>query len=196
MGAERKCSGRLIIFAYICRIAERIAYLWTFEKRSVTVNYVDVLILVPVAYGAFRGFHQGLLMEVSTLFALILGVVVALRFAGDVEGVLRDFVVLSEPYSYYAAFAVTFLLVIVVINLLGKFLTRLVDAVSLGLFNKVFGILLGMLKGVLVVCVVLFVVNALDRKYDFIPAKTKSESLLYSPFVNFANGVYKTAVEE
>lgn len=166
------------------------------KKRSVTVNYVDVLILVPVAYGAFRGFHQGLLMEVSTLFALILGVVVALRFAGDVEGVLRDFVVLSEPYSYYAAFAVTFLLVIVVINLLGKLLTRLVDAVSLGLFNKVFGILLGMLKGALVVCVVLFVVNALDRKYDFIPAKTKSESLLYSPFVNFANGVYKTAVEE
>ena len=160
------------------------------------MNYIDVIILIPVVYGAFRGFHQGLLMEISTLFALILGVVLALRFAGDVEGVLRDFIVLAEPYSYYVAFAVTFLLVIIVMNLLGKLLTRLVDAVSLGLFNKVFGILLGMLKGALVVCVVLFLVNTLDRKYDFIPAKTKSESLFYNPFVNFANGVYKTAVEE
>ena len=160
------------------------------------MNYVDVLILIPLVYGAFRGFHQGLLMEMSTLFALILGVFLSLKYAADVEVVLRDFVVLPESYSYYVAFALTFLLVIIVINLLGKLLTRLVDLVSLGIFNKVFGILLGIVKGALVVCVVLFMVNMLDRKYDFIPAKTKSESLLYSPFVNFANGVYKTAVEE
>ena len=160
------------------------------------MNFVDVIILIPLVYGAFRGFHQGLLMEVSTLFALILGVVLALRYAADVEAVMRDFIVMSESYSYYVAFGVTFLLVVIVLNLLGKLLTRLVDAVSLGVFNKVFGILVGMLKGALVVCVVLFAVNALDRKYDFISAKTKSESLFYNPFVNFANGVYKTAVEE
>lgn len=89
----------------------------------------------------------------------------------------------------------TFLLVIIVMHLLGKLLTKLIDMVSLGLFNKLFGIVLGVLKAAIVVCVVLFIVNALDVRYDFISAKTKGDSLLYKPFVNFANGVYESAIK-
>ena len=40
-----------------------------------------------------------------------------------------------------------------------------------------------------------FIVNALDVRYDFISAKTKSDSLLYKPFVNFANGVYENTIK-
>lgn len=129
----------------------------------------------------------------STLFALILGVFISLRYAVNVEDFLKDFVAMPESYAYYIAFAVTFLLVIVVIHLLGKLLTKLIDMVSLGLFNKLFGILLGVLKSAIVVCVVLFVVNAIDNRYEFISVKTKSDSLFYQPFVNFANGVYESA---
>ena len=93
------------------------------------------------------------------------------------------------------AFAVTFLLVIILMHLLGKLLTKLIDMVSLGLFNKLFGIVMGVLKAAIVVSVVLFIVNALDVRYDFISAKTKSDSLLYKPFVNFANGVYENTIK-
>ena len=158
------------------------------------MNYIDVIILLPLVYGAYKGFSQGLIVEMSTLFALVLGVFISLRYAVNVE-VLKDFVALPESYAYYIAFAVTFLLVIIVMHLLGKLLTKLIDMVSLGLFNKLFGIVLGVLKAAIVVCVVLFIVNALDVRYDFISAKTKGDSLLYKPFVNFANGVYESAIK-
>ena len=145
--------------------------------NNLTVNYIDVIILLPLVYGAYKGFSQGLIVEMSTLFALVLGVFISLRYAD------------------YIAFAVTFLLVIIVMHLLGKLLTKLIDMVSLGLFNKLFGIVMGVLKAAIVVCVVLFIVNALDVRYDFISAKTKSDSLLYKPFVNFANGVYESAIK-
>ena len=150
------------------------------------MNYIDVIILLPLVYGAYKGFTLGLIVEMSTLFALVLGVFISLRYAVNVEGFLKDFVALPESYAYYIAFAVTFLLVIIVMHLLGKLLTKLIDMVSLGLFNKLFGI---------VVCVVLFIVNALDVRYDFISAKTKGDSLLYKPFVNFANGVYESVIK-
>lgn len=159
------------------------------------VNYIDVIILLPLVYGAYKGFSQGLIIEMSTLFALVLGVFISLKYAVNVEFFLKDFIALPESYAYYIAFAVTFLLVIIVIHLLGKLLTRLIDMVSLGLFNKLFGILLGVLKAAIVVCVVLFLMNALDNRYDFISVKTKNESLLYKPFVNFANGVYESAIK-
>ena len=155
--------------------------------NNLTVNYIDVIILLPLVYGAYKGFSQGLIVEMSTLFALVLGVFISLRYAVNVEGFLKDFVALPESYAYYIAFAVTFLLVIIVM--------QLIDMVSLGLFNKLFGIVLGVLKAAIVVCVVLFIVNALDVRYDFISAKTKGDSLLYKPFVNFANGVYESAIK-
>ena len=149
--------------------------------NNLTVNYIDVIILLPLVYGAYKGFSQGLIVEMSTLFALVLGVFISLRYAVNVEGFLKDFVALP--------------LVIIVMHLLGKLLTKLIDMVSLGLFNKLFGIVLGVLKAAIVVCVVLFIVNALDVRYDFISAKTKGDSLLYKPFVNFANGVYESAIK-
>lgn len=159
------------------------------------MNYIDVIILLPLVYGAYKGFNQGLIVEMSTLFALVLGVFVSLKYAVKMEDFLKDFIAIPESYSYYIAFAVTFLLVIIVIHLLGKLLTKLVDMVSMGLFNKLFGILLGVLKAAIVVCVVLFIVNAMDVRYDFISDQTKDGSLLYKPFVNFANGVYESAIK-
>ena len=125
--------------------------------NNLTVNYIDVIILLPLVYGAYKGFSQGLIVEMSTLFALVLGVFISLRYAVNVEGFLKDFVALPESYAYYIAFAVTFLLVIIVMHLLGKLLTKLIDMVSLGLFNKLFGIVLGVLKAAIVVCVGLII---------------------------------------
>lgn len=159
------------------------------------MNYIDVIILLPLLYGAYNGFSQGLIVEVSTLFALMLGVFISWKYAVNVEGLLKGFVALPESYAYYIAFAVTFLVVVVVMYLLGKLLTKLVDMVSLGLFNKLLGIVLGVVKAAIIVCVALFFINALDTHYDFIPAKTKNESFFYKPFVNFANGVYQSVIK-
>lgn len=64
--------------------------------NNLTVNYIDVIILLPLVYGAYKGFSQGLIVEMSTLFALVLGVFISLRYAVNVEGFLKDFVALPE----------------------------------------------------------------------------------------------------
>ena len=45
--------------------------------NNLTVNYIDVIILLPLVYGAYKGFSQGLIVEMSTLFALVLGVFIS-----------------------------------------------------------------------------------------------------------------------
>ena len=37
------------------------------------MNYIDIVILLFLLYGAFRGFSKGLIIEVATLAGLILG---------------------------------------------------------------------------------------------------------------------------
>ena len=121
------------------------------------MNYIDIVILLFLLYGAFRGFSKGLIIEVATLAGLILGVFIAIRYSPFTEGILKDFLNITSRYLSYIALAVTFLLVVIVVYLLGKMLTRLVNIISLGLVNKLLGTLLGIAKYFIMVCVLLMI---------------------------------------
>ena len=137
------------------------------------MNYIDIVILLFLLYGAFRGFSKGLIIEVATLAGLILGVFIAIRYSPFTEGILKDFLNITSRYLSYIALAVTFLLVVIAVYLLGKMLTRLVDIISLGLVNKLLGTLLGIAKYFIMVCVLLMIVDALNDKFHFISEETR-----------------------
>ena len=45
------------------------------------MNYLDIIIVVPLLYGLIKGFSNGLIKEVTTLTALLVGVYVAIKFS-------------------------------------------------------------------------------------------------------------------
>lgn len=154
------------------------------------MNYIDIILLLPLLYGAYRGFSRGLIIEVATLLGLLLGVYVAIKFSGYTESFLRDFLNLSSEYLSYIALGITFLIVVIAISLLGKLLTKLIDIISLGLANKLLGTILGVAKFFVFLCIVLLIVNALDEKFHFMNEEVKEDSLLYNAFLTFAQRMY------
>ena len=124
------------------------------------MNYIDIILLLPLLYGAYRGFSRGLIIEVATLLGLLLGVYIAIKFSGYTEDFLRDFLNLSSESLSYVALGVTFLIVVVAISLLGKMLTKLIDIISLGMVNKLLGTVLGIAKYFVFLCIALFIIEA------------------------------------
>lgn len=154
------------------------------------MSYIDIIILLFLFYGAYRGFSRGLIVEVATLLGLVLGVYMAVRYSPYTENFLRDFFNFSSRYISYIALAVTFILVVIFVYVVGKLLTKLIDIISLGLVNKLLGTVLGVAKYFLIVCVLLLVIDALDEKFQFIGEETKQKSLLFYSFLNFAQKMY------
>ena len=154
------------------------------------MSYIDIIILLFLLYGAYRGFSRGLIVEVATLAGLVLGVYMAVRYSSYTENFLRDFLNFSSRYISYVALAVTFILVVILVYIVGKLLTKLVDIISLGLVNKLLGTALGVAKYFLIVCVLLLVTDALNEKFQFISEDTRQKSLLFYPFLNFAQEMY------
>ena len=107
-----------------------------------------------------------------------------------IQKFLRDFLNFSSRYISYVALAVTFILVVILVYIVGKLLTKLVDIISLGLVNKLLGTALGVAKYFLIVCVLLLVTDALNEKFQFISEETRQKSLLFYPFLNFAQEMY------
>ena len=154
------------------------------------MSYIDIIILLFLLYGAYRGFSRGLIVEVAALAGLVLGVYMAVRYSSYTENFLRDFLNFSSRYISYVALAVTFILVVILVYIVGKLLTKLVDIISLGLVNKLLGTALGVAKYFLIVCVLLLVTDALNEKFQFISEETRQKSLLFYPFLNFAQEMY------
>ena len=105
------------------------------------------------------------------------------------ELIIKKFEV-SGQYLPVLSFAVTFIVIVIAVHLLAKMLNKLIDAIALGVVNRLLGVLFSLLKTGFIVSIILVLLNKVDSKYNFIPNDTKENSLLYKPLSNFAPMIF------
>ncbi len=159
------------------------------------MNYVDIVLAVLLALGIYRGFKKGLIISIFGMLALFVGIYGGVMFADQVAEVIGSW--LNEPKEWlpFAAFAATFLAIVVAIYLLGKMITKALNVTMLGLPNKIGGALFGLLRMALVISVVLLFVHPMIEKNDLIPVEQRRSSLLYNPMHEFAQTVVPTITD-
>jgi membrane protein required for colicin V production len=164
------------------------------------MNTFDIIIAALLVFGFARGLFKGLFVEVASLVALIAGVYGAIHFSYLIAEILGKYVDWEEKYLTVVAFAITFGLIVVIIALLGKALTKIADFAQLGLLNKILGGVFGALKIGLILSVVLLIFNRLNNTIPFISNEQQEESILYKPVKNLAPTLFpnflKVAEEE
>ena len=45
------------------------------------MNYIDILILIPIAWFGYKGFNNGLVRELASIIALIAGLYASFKFS-------------------------------------------------------------------------------------------------------------------
>ena len=154
------------------------------------MNILDIILGVFLLWGLVKGFKNGLIIEMASLVALILGLYGALRFSYYTSGILTKNFDIQSQYLYIISFAITFIVIVIVVHLLARLLDRLVKAVALGFFNRFLGMLFGIIKVAFILSFLLIPVNALNRTAHFIPEKTILSSVLYGPVSRFAPEIF------
>lgn len=152
------------------------------------MNYLDFILAVPLAYGAWKGYQKGLVFEVAMMIGLILGFYLAFKFSGLVQQLLSG--VVSNNILPYFSFFLVFTAVIVVMIFLAKFLEQIIKAGSLTPVNQLLGGTLGLLKWGLVLSVLLSIFRPIDARLELLNAKIKSESILFSPVSKMGNFLF------
>ncbi len=142
---------------------------------------IDIVLGALIIYGVVKGFFKGLFVEVASLLALILGVYGAVHFSNYASEFLSNYVDWSEKTMNISSFATTFVVIVVVVSLAGKALTKLANFAALGVINKFLGALFGGLKIALILSVVLLVFNRVNSTLDLISEEELESSVLYEP---------------
>lgn len=159
------------------------------------MNILDIIIILPIAYGLIRGLFSGLVQELTAIVALIAGVICAKLYAADVAQYLMQAVTWDKQICEAVAYSAVFLAVSLLLNIVGRLLARLLSAISLGGINKLLGGVFGAAKWALLVAVILTVFNLLDQQFHFLKEETKQASVLYEPLQHLASVAWEEAME-
>jgi len=154
------------------------------------MNYIDIIILVVLGISMVSGFINGLVKEVATLAALILGIWGAIRFSSFTAEKLYDYFDMTGKYVGIVSFLVTFAIIAIIIHFIGLLVDKLMEAVSLGFINKLLGIVFGLFKSVLIMSIIFVVLNAIDARRPFLPKEKIEESMLYNPISDIAPAIF------
>jgi membrane protein required for colicin V production len=154
------------------------------------MNYLDIVLAILLILSAINGFVKGFVEELAGLVALILGIWAALRFSDRVAQWLIDQFNWTFEHLNIIAFFITFILVVILVNLIGSWVNKMVKAVSLGFINRLAGLAFGVIKGALVLSIFLVIFNKFDQDIHLINQNVKATSRLYNPLKDFAPGVF------
>jgi membrane protein required for colicin V production len=150
------------------------------------MNFIDILIVIPIIFGAYRGFKNGLVLEVFLLLALFVGLFVGINFSEFFSDKLKLWFGWDNQYLPIITFSIIFIAIGAMIYFLGITLDKLIKAVKLTLVNKIFGSVFSSIKTLYFVSITLILISAFDKKGTFIPEKAREGSLLYQPTISFS----------
>jgi len=153
------------------------------------MNYLDIIILIPTLWFAYKGFRHGLIRELASLSALVLGVYAAFAFSNLVEKWVNHPNIPKEVY-----FAITFFAVLVAVFFIGRLVEKIIKLMIPEFVNNILGGLFGIAKVAIIFSVVFYFINTVDSKEVILTKKIKENSFTYKyidPIAPYLKGWYE-----
>jgi len=145
------------------------------------MNYLDILLLIPVAWAVFTGFKKGFVESLFGLLAIFAGIYAGIHFSEWVADGLKSAFDWTSESLPAVSFAITFLAVVIVVYMIGRLAAGMVKSAGLGALDTVMGVVFSVMKTVLMLSVVLLFFNYLNRSKELVPKERMEESLLWKP---------------
>ncbi len=154
------------------------------------MNYIDIVLGILLALTAIAGFRKGLIVELASLAALVLGIWGAIEFSYITSNFLIENFDWKWEHLNTVSFILTFIIIIIIVHFVAKVVTKLVETIMLGFVNKLAGLVFGLLKGALILSIVLLFFDSINDSIGLISEKTKKESRMYEPLKNLAPSIF------
>jgi membrane protein required for colicin V production len=120
---------------------------------------IDIVFLIIIAIFALRCALRGIVGELMSMAALVLGLLAAIFFFRKAADLIRgrfvpDVKALPEIISFVAVFIGVF----AIIKILETILKDIIERIQLGGADRFLGFLLGIAEGLVIVCLLLFLI--------------------------------------
>lgn len=143
------------------------------------MNTFDLIIAIPLLWGAIMGFRKGLILELASLAGLFLGIWGAMHFSDFTATYLSDWLEVSPSLISLSAFLLTFLIIVIAIYLLAKMIDKTLKLAALGPLIRITGAIFGLIKYALVITVLLYAFEAINSRWEFMAKESYQNAYGY-----------------
>jgi len=120
---------------------------------------IDIVFLIIIAIFALRCALRGLVGELMSMAALVLGLLAAIFFFRKTAELIRGkFIPDVKALPEIVAFIAVFIAVFAVIKILETILKDIIERIQLGGADRFLGFLLGVAEGLVIVCLIQFLI--------------------------------------
>jgi len=130
------------------------------------MNSLDIIFLILIGLSVIYSFIRGLVREIFSFLAIILGFFGACHTYSTLANWLGKWIA-NETLTQILAFAILFVLIAFSLGLLGRALSSLVKKMDLRWADRLGGGAFGFLKAILLIAIILLVLTA------FLPSRSK-----------------------
>lgn len=120
------------------------------------MNWLDIVIIVVAVLLGLAGLRQGIIKTVFGIAGLIVGIVLAGRYYGELAALLSSS---GATWANIAAYAIILIATLIVAGVIGWLVAKLVHFVMLGWLDRLVGCVLGVFIGGLLCAAVLAIVG-------------------------------------
>ena len=158
------------------------------------MKLLDVLILLPLLWGALHGYRKGLLVEIIGIMGLVVAMVLGFKFLGLGMEILTPYFSDSTARKIlpYIGFSAIFFPTIFLLNQFGYSIRKSLRYSILGTFDSFAGGMVGVFTWVFGMSVFFWLVNAIGVK---IPEHRTSDTILYPYIVPVAPRLITKALQ-
>jgi len=148
------------------------------------MSYFDIIVGILLILAALKGLKNGFVKELAGLAALLLGIIIAVQFSDVMANFLSGF--FYSGHMGIIAFLLTFIVVVVVVHLLANLLHTLINAVALGVFNRLLGLVFGFIKAGFLISIILLGLEVFGLEESIVTPREQQRSKLYPSVKNAA----------
>lgn len=151
---------------------------------------LDLLLIGSLLYGMVKGFFNGFFAEIAALISFFLGIYIALLLSGNFRDFLYEHTEWQSVTLTIVAFGIPFLLTIIAVSILAKFLSGIFTLAGLSPINKVAGGFVGFFKTALIVSIALNLFFNLNSGGFFATSEELDQSFFFNPIRQIGTHIY------
>ena len=146
-----------------------------------TMEVIDIIILILIGVGVIQGLMKGSMKELASVVGFVAGLLLARALFGTVAEQLAPALGTSITIAQILSFILIWVAVPIGCSLVASVLTKALEVVHLGWLNRLAGAMLGAVKMMLLVGIGIYVLEYIDPKSEMVSKTTKKASVLYTP---------------
>ena len=160
------------------------------------MSYLDLFFGLIIAWGAYSGFSKGLIKELASIVGVIAGIFLAKNYYPYLDLKLKPIFESDANFISILSATVIFLITIMLFKIIAKILTKLLKIIALGLLNRIIGSVFGVIKTVLLLCILVFIFSYINRVISIIESEKLNQSFFYPKIEKINNLIIESNYRE